>query len=158
MGNVYLSGIEAIHNGDSDYLTDTVRVGLLVDDTVASFDETHDFVAGGSGILDDAGNTEMTDATYQAVGATGRVDLAGPKEAQIAGALVELNAGKSIWDPLDGEIVSAAFVYFFITSDALSPALSFHDFTDKAANGSAFEVRWNSIDGIGRVLSLANAP
>lgn len=152
MANVYLSGIEAIHNGGRDYLTEALRVLLLTDATVAAFVETHSFV---TQILADAGNTEATDASYTGQGATGRLTLGG-KTAVESGALVELNATKSTWIALDSFTVSAAVVFFFDTGDTDSEGLSFHNFTDKAANGSDFEVRWNNIDGVGRVISVAN--
>ncbi len=152
MSNFYLEGMRKIHDGGRDLLTGTVRVLLLTDATTPVFLETSSFV---SDVLAEAGNTEASDASYTGQGASGRLTL-GTKSVVEAGGLVEFLAAKSVWTALDGFTVAAAVVFFFGTSDADSEVISFHDFVDKAANGSNFEVRWNNVNGNGRVFSVDN--
>jgi len=153
MGNLYYEGMRVIHNGDRDLLTGTVRVLLLTDATSPSFDATHSYI---TQVLGDAGNTEAATASYTGQGATGRLTLAS-KSVLETGALVEFKAAKASWTALDGFTVAAAVVFFFDTDDTDSEAISMHDFTDKAANGSDFDVRWSDIDGVGQVFTITNS-
>lgn len=153
MADVYLEGMRAIHNGDKDLLTGTIRVLLLDATTTPTFLETSSFV---TQILAEAGNTEAVHGSYTGQGASGRLTLGTKSVAENAG-LVEFVAAKSTWTALDGFTVAAAVVFIFDTADTDSEGLSFHNFTDKAANGSDFDVRWNNVDGNGRVFSIDNA-
>jgi len=153
MANVYLEGMKAIHNGGDDLLTGTIRALLLTDGTVATFDETSSFV---TQVLAEAGNTEATDASYTGQGATGRLTL-GTKSVNEAGGKIDFTAAKLTWTALDSFTVSAAVVFFFVSADSDSEAISFHNFTDKAANGSDFEVRWSGTDGNGIVFTVDNS-
>ena len=100
-------------------------------------------------------NDEATDASYTGQGATGRLTI-GNDAATINGALVEYTADKSVWTALDSFTVAGALVFWWNTADGDSVPISMHDFADTAANGSDFEVRWESDASNGAIFTIAN--
>ena len=141
---IYNAGAHAIDNGDFDFLTATVKVMLLGLSTPYTPDKDHDHI-------DDINASELAVSGYAGgFAGAGRKTLANKAVTQNTGTDRDmLDADDpSAWTLAAGDSVTAAVVYFHLTSDAVSVPLAYLDFTDVVTNGGAFNLAFDAL-GIG---------
>lgn len=135
MAGVYNRGKFIIADGSLGWIADTERV-LLVDATYV-YDPDHNFVS-------DVSADEVVDASYA------RQTLAN-KAVTEDDALDEatLDADPADFGALTGVTPAGAVVFKFVTNDADSPLISFHDAGfGVVANGAGYVVNWENTNNV----------
>lgn len=134
----YANGLLNLLNGNSDFLTDTIKVALCSSSYTPN-QSTHDF-------FNDVTNELTTANGYTAGGAT-----LGTKTATLSSLTTALKAADTVWTPGAGETLTAryAVIYRSTGTASTSALLGYVDFgADVSAIGDDFTIDWDNTDGV----------
>lgn len=147
MANVYNVAKSGILDATIDMDADTFEVLLLKSSPVPAFDSDQTTV---TGVLGQAANTELTDASYTANGTSGRVVLGTVTVAvDQANDRGEADAPDTTYTALDNETIGAVVLYKRVgaagpSGDGSHIPIAFYDVADQVTNGGNIVIQWNS--------------